>query len=181
MLWLTRIFIIVSFLCCALVSNAQQSSFSPALKAKVDKTLSVFYEVDNLKLEDIQFNDELKPSSIEKLNGHFFRIKTQGEMKGYVYINQAPSLKNVFDYMVILNKDLSVEKAKVLIYREQHGRQIGTVRWLSQFKGLNIADRPQLGNGVDGIAGATISSKSMTLAVHDLLVALNDVKTKGLL
>ena len=96
-------------------------------------------------------------------------------------ISSPISPENVFDYIVVFNTDLILEKAKVLIYREQHGRQIGTVRWLSQFKGMDVADRPELGKEVDGISGATISAKSMTNAVHDLLVALEDVKSKGFL
>ncbi len=153
---------------------AQNNALSPQLKAKVDKVLFSVYQEEGLEINALT-------STIEGLEGNFFTIINGDLLKGYIYVAQAPSMKNVFDYMVVFSPQLEIEKAKVLIYREQHGRQIGTVRWLSQFKGLSTEDRPELGKEIDGISGATISSKSMTKAVHDLLLALSNAKEKGLI
>lgn len=180
MWWLTRTMIFVLSFCAIFKINAQQDSISPLLKTKIHKALSVIYQKEGLQLKIIELNDG-KVSEGKALNGHIYQIIDQNELKGYAFVAQAQSMKNVFDYLVVFNPMLTIEKAKVLIYREQHGRQIGTTRWLSQFKGMDFTDRPELGKQIDGISGATISAKSMTNAVHQLLVTLENYKTKGLL
>src|SRR5690606_3948131 len=111
----------------------------------------------------------------------FFDVFSGQKKVGYAYINQAASMKNVFDYIVMFDLNFTVKKAKVLIYREQHGAQIGTVRWLSQFEGMTLQDKPQLGTTVDGISGATISTTSMTEAVASILEDLSTLKSKGII
>ena len=88
-------------------------------------------------------------------------------------------MKNVFDYAVVLSPDLEIVNTKVLIYREQHGRQIGAKRWLQQFFNMDTTNRPVLGKDIDGITGATISATSMTKAVHNLLVDIDYLKSQG--
>ena len=46
---------------------------------------------------------------------------------------------------------------------------------------MNTEDRPYLGGQVDGISGATISAKSMTMSVSKVLAVLATVKEKGYL
>ena len=83
--------------------------------------------------------------------------------------------------MVLLNTDLSVAKAKVLIYREEYGGEIGSKRWLRQFIGKTKDDEFRYGDNIDAIAGATISVRSMTNAMNDLLQSLKVLNEKGIL
>lgn len=57
-------------------------------------------------------------------------------------------------------KDASIERAKVLIYRESRGDQVGQPSFLQQLAGAKVAgaaiDKP-----VDNISGATLSVKMM--------------------
>lgn len=177
----TRIFFFVAILTATLGAFGQKTSnWSEALEGKINKALYAIYETN-----DFQFTqqNQLAGNSIEGVNleSNLYKVFVADELKGYIYVSKAPSMKNVFDYLVLFNKNLSIEKAKVLIYREQHGRQIGTARWLSQFKGLETEDRPVLSENIDGISGATISATSMTKAINNLLKALDIVKIQGLL
>ena len=88
-------------------------------------------------------------------------------------------MKNVFDYIIVFDNDLNILNTKVLIYREKHGRQIGTKRWLNQFLGKKVGDKVSLGKGIDGISGATISTTSMTKAVDNVLDLLNEMKLQN--
>ncbi|MBL4707245.1 MAG: FMN-binding protein [Flavobacteriales bacterium] len=162
-------------------TTAQNSDWSPVLKGKIEKALISVYESDELDFELVNIDSSSDEATPSKLEGHFFKVFISNAFKGYAYVAQAPSMKNVFDYLVIFNADLSIEKAKVLIYREQHGRQIGAARWLNQFKGMNTSNRPILGAEVDGISGATISARGMTIAINELLSSLSMLKEKGLL
>ena len=69
----------------------------------------------------------------------------------------------------------------MLIYREDYGRQIGSQRWLKQFIGKKVGEQLGYGEDVDAIAGATISAKSMTKAVNDVLESLKVLQEKGIL
>ena len=176
------LFLFSTLLGLALILQSQ-SQFDEVLQSKVDKAIALFYEEEEegLLLEPHRIEGNLKTTGKIDLSENLFAIKHGDEIKGYAYVDQAPSMKNVFDYLVIIDKDWQIQKAKVLIYREQHGRQIGSSRWLSQFIGMTTEDRPELGNEVDGISGATISSRSMTNAVHDLLATLDQAKKEKLI
>ncbi|MEX0275177.1 MAG: FMN-binding protein, partial [Flavobacteriaceae bacterium] len=100
---------------------------------------------------------------------------------GFAYLGQAPSKKNTFDYVVFLEPDLRIKKSKILIYREDHGRQIGSQRWLKQFIGRKPGDTLIYGETVDAISGATISASSMTRAVQDVLTSLKILRDKKIL
>tara|TARA_B110000046_G_scaffold173759_1_gene196740 strand:+ start:88781 stop:89326 length:546 start_codon:yes stop_codon:yes gene_type:complete len=181
-MWLLNKSVILTLLIlCSSIGIAQNSDWSPILKGKVDKALTTLYASEKLSFETVEIDELTDEATPVELNEHLFKVFADGIFKGYAYVAQAPSMKNVFDYLVVFNTDLSIEKAKVLIYREQHGRQIGTARWLSQFKGMTTADRPELGKHVDGISGATISAKGMTNAINDLLSSLTFVKEKGII
>ena len=172
-------FLLVVFVCCSF-SGGSSTKWSPILKNKIDKAITSVYETEDLRYESVIIPKNTTGIAKETLENNFFKLFIADDFKGFIYVAQAPSMKNVFDFLVILSPELEIEKAKILIYREQHGRQIGATRWLNQFKGMTVKDRPQLGKEVDGISGATISAKGMTKAVNDLLVALSSLKEKDL-
>lgn len=154
-------------------------SFTPPqlpekLQKKVDASISFAYGTESFSLSGIT-------SNVIPPKDYVFKIKTDDALIGYAYVGQANSMKNVFDYVVFINKDLSVKKTKVLIYRENHGRQIGAQRWLKQFIGLSVNKKPVYGKNVDAISGATISAKSMTIAVKDVLETIQKLKNNKLL
>ena len=59
------------------------------------------------------------------------------EVLGYAFIDKAPSKTDEFDYLVLFDENLIIKKAKVLMYREDYGGEIGSRRWLKQFIGKN--------------------------------------------
>jgi len=74
---------------------------------------------------------------------------------------------------VLLNKDLIIVKAKVLIYREDYGGRKGSKRWLSQFISKDRFSILGYGKEIIPISGATISVKSMTSSINHLLQSLH--------
>ena len=71
--------------------------------------------------------------------------------------------------MVIFNNDLSIRKIKVLIYRESWGGEIGSNRWLRQFVNADKNEKFIYRKNISAISGATISVKSMTQSINNLL------------
>lgn len=145
----------------------------PKLKEKLDNAVLTTFEVEQFSLELITVDPKLNQKTPSELGGdNLFKIVGNGSTLGYAYLGEAPSMKNIFDYVVLFNPDLSIKKSKILIYREDHGRQVGSQRWLKQFIGRKSGESLTYGEDVDGISGATISAKSMTLAVSNILESM---------
>lgn len=155
---------------------------SPKLKAKVTNAIAQTFEIVDFKERPILVGPtDSNKSSIDLQDFRLFKIEKENKLVGYGYLGETASMKRMFDYLILFNVDLSIKKAKVLIYREEHGRQIGSQRWLKQFIGLTVNDTPMYGEGIDAISGATISANSMTLAVGKVLKSLKELKRKNLL
>ncbi len=161
-------------------TGSQTHPWSALLEQKVDKVIKSTYQIENYSLRSLDVEDQINSRVPSEMDNTFFELKAENQLLGYVYVAQAPSMKNVFDYTVLFEKDLTVKNAKVLIYREQHGRQIGSRRWLTQFLGMGPEDRPELGAPIDGISGATISVTNMTKAMKDLLASVHTLEEKGI-
>lgn len=105
----------------------------------------------------------------------FFKIIKEEEHLGYFYFGRAPSKADDFDFVVIFDQEMIIKKIKILAYREDYGGEISSKRWLRQFDGLNTSNTIDYGKEIVGISGATISARSMTIAVNDLLNNLSKI------
>lgn len=151
----------------------QEQRLSPRLQEKLDHAVRETYGLEEFALEWIAVDsgmDQKAPSAMDGMN--LFRVTSGERTMGVGYLGEAPSMKDVFDYVVLFTPDLSVKKAKILIYREDYGRQVGSQRWLKQFIGRKAGESLGYGTDIDGISGATISAKSMTLAVDQVLASM---------
>ncbi|MCF7560271.1 FMN-binding protein [Sabulilitoribacter multivorans] len=152
------------------------------IQKKVDNEIK-----DNFNIEVFNLNEFIVPSDIVKEvpsqfnNNNLFKIETNNGLLGYAYVAKAPSKTAQFDYLVLLDKDLIVLKTKVLIYREEYGGEIGSKRWLRQFIGKKEGDQLSYGDNIIAISGATISVRSMTNAMNDLLQSLKILHSKNIL
>ncbi len=60
-----------------------------------------------------------------------------------------------------------------MIYREDHGAEVGSKRWLKQFIGKSGDNNLKYQKDIVAISGATISAKSMTNEVNKLLKTIH--------
>ena len=151
------------------------------LKKKVDKEIKKTFQVETYDLVNIDASiSELEVPKTFKID-NLFQVKNNDNLIGYTYIAKAPSRDNMFDYMVVFDTNLTIIHAKVLVYREDYGSEIGSKRWLKQFYGKTIEDDLVYGDTIDAISGATISVKSMTTAVAKLLQAIRVLKSNNTL
>lgn len=54
-----------------------------------------------------------------------------------------------------------VQSVTILSSEEEHGKKVAEESWLKQFKGKKVSDAFQVGRDVDGVSGATMSSKAV--------------------
>ena len=152
------------------------------LNKTVDKEI-----IETFGIKNYAFNFKLIPVEIipelpaEFNDNNFLEIKSENQILGYAYISKAPSKTDHFDYLILLDKNLTILKAKVIAYREDYGGEIGSKRWLKQFMGKTHNDELKYQENIVAISGATISVRSMTNAVNDLLKSLKILHSKNIL
>lgn len=161
------------FLAALSLLSFRAQKISPKLQEKIDNAVETTFEVEEFTLEQLAVDAALNEKTPVELGGeNLFNIVKEGKSLGYLYLGEAPSMKKVFDYVVLFNPDMSIKKSKILIYREDYGRQVGSQRWLKQFIGKKSGESLAYGEDIDAISGATISAKSMTLAVSNVLLSM---------
>ncbi len=75
--------------------------------------------------------------------------------------------------MILFDTNFIITKSKVLVYREEYGGAIGSKRWLKQFNGHSATSSELIyGKTIVPISGATISVRSMTKAMNNLLKSI---------
>ena len=140
---------------------------------KVVKEVGKTFEVEGLQLEPIIISDPINQKLPTEITGdNLYKVIDQGNLLGYAFADQAPSKTAKFDYLVIFDQEWTVLNSKVLVYREEYGGEIGSKRWLKQFLGKTPNDRVDMETNIDAISGATISVRSMTLAVDNLFQSI---------
>ena len=152
------------------------------VQKRVDKEAVKTFEVQTISYKAIGIPSEVSSLLPAKFGtNNLFEVYSQDVFLGYAYISKAASKTDEFDYLVLLDKDLIVLKAKILIYREDYGGEIGSKRWLKQFIGKTQNDELRYGDNIIAISGATISVRSMTNAMNDLLKSLKILHSKQIL
>jgi len=76
------------------------------------------------------------------------------------------------EMLVLTNPELAVVNVTILKHREQHGKGIVRSSFLDQFRDKTLRDRWKLGEDVDGITGATVSSRAVASGTRNCLVYL---------
>lgn len=157
-------------------------TFHKDLNKKIDKEIKAIYNVENYSYQLVLIPEDIiteLPSKFDAEN--LLSIKTSDSLLGYIYMGKAPSKTAQFDFLVILDTDLIILKSKVLAYREEYGGEIGSKRWLKQFIGKKGGDELTYGDNIMAISGATISVRSMTNAMNNLMKSLKILHEKNIL
>jgi len=70
---------------------------------------------------------------------------------------------------VALGADGKVRQLEILEYREAYGSEVRNPRWRAQFTGKQHGDSVRIGDGIQNISGATLSSEHLTDGIRRLL------------
>lgn len=108
-------------------------------------------------------------------------IKTNGKVAGYGIVDNVRGKEQPITYLVMVGTDLKVKDLEVLYYREAYGGEIQNQVWRDQFKGKAPGDNVYVGNGVQNISGATISTNAVSYGVRKLLAVFQVLRERNLL
>lgn len=139
--------------------HTQPTSLYAYTKKRADKVLNKYWPGDEFTLTR-KAVPLAKPIEI-------YEIK-QGNSTPFAYVlfDEAPSKVDTFIYLVIFDSHGVIEKVAVLLYKENYGGEIASKRFLSQFVGKANGQSMQYTKDIDGISGATLSARSITLAIR---------------
>lgn len=152
------------------------------LEKKINKEITETFSLENFDLKSVAIPTEIEQTLPSRFGeDHLFKIESDTTFIAYAYVSQAASKTAQFDYLVLLDKDLVVIKAKVLIYREEYGGEIGSKRWLKQFIGKTPQDDLKYNENIIAISGATISVRAFTESINNLLKSLKILHSKNIL
>jgi len=154
---------------------------SDRIQKRIIKEIKSTFDINVINLEIISIEDSILDSLPSLFNDNFKKIYNNNSLIGYSYHSQAPSLYNLYDYLVILDKDLKIKKSKILAYREDYGGEIASKRWLKQFIGKSWIDSFLYSREISAISGATISVKSMINAVENFMNSVKILDNKNIL
>jgi len=153
---------------------------SKRVDALIKKEIISVFGIETYTKEALTVLPEINETlSVKITETNFFKIINESEVIGYYYLGQAYGKADYFDFIVIFDKNLIVSKVKVLVYREDHGGEVGSKRWLKQFIGVTAEKQLKYQDDIVGISGATISVKSMTNEINKLLKTVHVLQTKN--
>jgi Na+-translocating ferredoxin:NAD+ oxidoreductase RnfG subunit len=140
------------------------------------KAISSTFKIERFLLEQ---ENILLTSSAFLTEHSIFKINTETDSIGYAIVATAPSKTDSFEYLLLLDSSLSLKKVKVLIYREDYGGEISSKRWLSQFLKSDNDDNYVYGDNISAISGATISVKSITASINDVMDSIRTLQSQN--
>ncbi len=85
---------------------------------------------------------------------------------GYGVEQTVVSRSGPFVILVLISPDLRVREATILSYPGERGREVRSPAFTQQFVGKGLDDPLRLGQDIDAMTGATISSRAMTEGVR---------------
>lgn len=107
--------------------------------------------------------DDVLPT---KPSDELFELHAAGSrnLLGYCFASSAKGRFENFEYFILYDTALVVQKVKVWKYRSSHGGAVAGKRWLRQFKGYRKGELAY-GRNVQAISGATISGNALVSEV----------------
>ena len=163
-----KFFVLGLFIC----SNPLNDRMEKMIKKEVEKA----FEIESFDKSPIILSEEFNVKMPIKVDGkNFFSIQNSDEVIGYYYVGKGFGKADYFDFIVIFNPELIVTKVKVLVYREDHGGEIGSKRWLKQFEGKTPKEELNY-NNVVAISGATLSARSITEEMNKAIKTIGILK-----
>lgn len=179
---LTRFFFVVLFLL-----SMPQGSAAKGFEKKVEKTIKSIIGQDitlnhytfEIPLSINKTMNEMGKSPFLQNKVDLWKIAVDDSMKGYAILDHEKGRLHSFSFLVVFDSTGSIKAVRVLKHREEHGREIKSKRWLKQFIGKDADSSFIFGEDIDGISGATISSRSITQGTERLTYLIRHIIDKS--
>lgn len=172
----TRVYFKFALIAVVVITTAFSYSLSlpNSVQKKVDKELANLWPESSIVLLEDEYSSERRKSALVIGITSIYKLYEEDELKGYMVYLKVPSKFDYFDLGIFYDLDLKIKSMKVLVYREDHGGEVGSRRWLKQFTGLGADDPMKLNEDIQGISGATISCEAATIGAREVSEFMNN-------
>jgi len=126
--------------------------------------------------EDHTVTDEVRKEAAEKLGYDlpktsytFFLGRTNGKVDGYALIDEQIGKVEPITFVTRISPAGQVDAVEVMVYRESHGGEVASRRFLNQFKRKGLNDELRLHGDIINVTGATLSSQALVVGVRRAL------------
>lgn len=127
------------------------------------------------------FGRELQVDSIVPDSAVVIRARRGELLLGYAVVRNAMGKDQPITYLVAVDSSLALLDVDILVYRESYGGEVAYEPWRRQFRGRRPGDALEVGRGVRGISGATISVNAVTAGIRRTLSDFAAWRKAGLL
>lgn len=130
-----------------------------------------------------EWKETAMPESLSVQGKFFFIPGRTDHPERYVYIGRVNTCRQggcsapvdpinfeaseYFDYFIVFDSVLSVQKVKIHDYQASHGHEVTNKGWLKQFQGYDGRQSLTVGKSIDAISGATISVNGITADIRE--------------
>lgn len=174
--------LVILFCSVFFIAKGRDINFNPK---PLKKDIQKIWKVEAVELNEIEVPDSLY-NAILLDNGKIYHSISGEKKLGYAYVGRIYSCRmggcgmgeehdgvsadenfEYFDYYIIFNTSLEVEKIRVFNYQATHGHEVSGKGWLKQFIGYKGETKLEYGKNIDSISGATISANAITYNVQE--------------
>jgi thiamine biosynthesis lipoprotein len=175
-----RVLFLPCFVLCCASANAQ------SIAQKADAAMHrVFGDKSELRKEIVAIDQNVM-EHVKSRTGEDVRDKAivhegvmNGKTIGYGIVDDVRGKAQPITYITLINPDGKIADIEVLIYREPYGGEIAYETFRKQFHGKQASSKLTVGEDIQNMAGATISSKAMTRGAKKIVVLFDELRKAG--
>ncbi len=104
-----------------------------------------------------------------KSNYPFYVGKTGDQIDGYALIDDQIGKVSPITFVTLIKPEGKVAQVEIMVYRESHGGEVTSKRFLNQFKNKTFNDEIRLHGNIVHVTGATLSSQALVVGVKRAL------------
>lgn len=149
------------------------------LTGELDKQLGKKkYTIETIQLTE---NSSVDGMFMKVITGNS-KQKVSYAYQGTVKIHRGHGNQNesaeYFDYYILFDRTISIQKVSVTNYEASHGEMICSQGWLNGFIGYNSGKMLEIGKQLDAISGATLSVNKLSFDVKQKTALLTKLTQK---
>lgn len=99
----------------------------------------------------------------------FYLGRSGGKVDGYAIIDEQVGKVQPITFVTRINPDGKVAAVEIMVYRESHGGDVASRRFLNQFKQKDLNSELRLHGDIVNVTGATLSSQALVVGVKRAL------------
>ena len=103
----------------------------------------------------------------------------EGRVVGFGIVDDVRGKAQPITYMTLITPDGKIADVEVLVYREPYGGEISYETFRKQFRGKQPNAKLRVGEDIQNMAGATISSKAITRGAKKIVVLFDELRKAG--